>query len=102
MLAISDVVTGPFLVQDGVMLSLVHRYTDSCTRPCQYDLVLLTCLTNSSPVPSRDRLMATTTISAIVIVRFRRRPIQTSWNTNWARMSLSLGNPAGGPASRPG
>jgi hypothetical protein len=30
--------------------------------------------------------MATTTMSAIVMVRFRRSPIQISWKTNCERM----------------
>src|SRR5208337_511445 len=47
---------------------------------------LSTCLTNSRPVPSRDRLIATTTMSAIVMVRFRRSPIQISCKTNCERM----------------
>src|ERR1700744_4294805 len=41
---------------------------------------------NSNPVPSRDRLIATTTTRATVMVRFRRRPIQISWRTNCARI----------------
>src|ERR1700722_15587259 len=38
------------------------------------------------PVPSSDKLIATTTISASVMVRFRRRPIQTSDRTNCERI----------------
>src|SRR5580692_2356504 len=53
---------------------------------CQYVRVLSTCLTNSRPVPSRERLIATTTMSAIVMVRFRRSPIQISERTNCERM----------------
>src|ERR1700744_1961957 len=41
---------------------------------------------NSGPVRSRDRLIATTTTRATVMVRFRRRPIQVSWRTNCARI----------------
>src|ERR1700733_11159212 len=41
---------------------------------------------NSSPVPSSDKLIATTTMRATVMVRFRRRPIQISWRTNCARI----------------
>src|SRR6202012_1607876 len=41
---------------------------------------------NSNPVPSRDRLIATTTTRARVVVRFRRSPIQISWRTNCARI----------------
>src|SRR5260370_10864431 len=40
----------------------------------------------SRPIPSRNKLMATTTISTTVIVRLRRRPIQISWNTKLERM----------------
>src|SRR4030088_80961 len=69
----------------------VHRKLDPALPE---GLVLLTCLTDSSPVPSRDRLIATTTTRAIVMVRLRLRPIHTSWKTNCARMSsLSLGSP---------
>src|SRR5215472_1209324 len=57
---------------------------------CQYVRVLLTCLTKSSPVPSRDRLIATTTMSATVIVRFRRSPTQISWNTKFERILAYL------------
>src|SRR6266571_4772282 len=40
----------------------------------------------SKPMPSRNKLMATTTTSTAVIVRLRRRPIQISWNTKLERM----------------
>src|SRR5271154_5857923 len=53
---------------------------------CQYVRVRSTCLTKSRPVPSRERLMATTTMSAIVMVRFRRSPIQISEKTNCERI----------------
>src|ERR1700742_1925735 len=56
---------------------------------------------NSSPVPSNDRLIATTTMRARVIVRFRRRPIQISWRTNCARILTVPRSPAscgGAPA----
>src|SRR5258708_2728208 len=84
---ISAGVTAPFLAQFALRSWLEQSQTASWTFVCQYVLVLSTCLTNNSPVPSSDRLIATTTISATVMVRFRRRPIQTSWNTNWARTS---------------
>src|SRR5215469_1779 len=93
--AISASVTAPFLAQLLPRSLFVHRYTEIWTRLCQKLLVLSTCFTNSRPVPSSDRLIATTTISAIVMVRFRRRPIHTSLKTNWARMSL---NPLGYPS----
>src|SRR5215475_2461540 len=79
-------VAAPFFAQLAETSLAVHRYTDSCTRLCQKDLVLSTCLTNSSPVPSSDRLIATTTTKATVMVRFRRRPVQTSCRTNCARI----------------
>src|ERR1700677_394710 len=62
---------------------------DISTLLCHSELVLSTCFTNSRPVPSSDRLMATTTMSAIVIVRFRRSPIHTSDKTNCDRMHQS-------------
>src|SRR5215475_6877487 len=93
--AISASVTAPFLAQLLPRSLFVHRYTEIWTRLCQKLLVLSTCFTNNRPVPSSDRLIATTTMSAIVMVRFRRRPIQTSDKTNWARIWL---NPSGNPS----
>ena len=79
--------------QAGLALSAVHRYTEISTLLCQYVRVLSTCLTNSSPVPSKDKLIAITTMSATVMVRLRRSPIQISWNTKFERI-LALSHPS--------
>src|SRR5664279_5543523 len=44
----------------------------------------------SSPAPAKDNEMATVTITAIVMVTLRRRPLAVSATTNWARTSAAL------------
>src|ERR1700761_4455528 len=48
---------------------------------------------NSNPVPSRDRLIATTTTRATVMVRFPRRPIPIAWRTNCAPILADSSQP---------
>src|SRR5450759_1944475 len=44
----------------------------------------------SSPAPAKDNEMATVTITAIVMVTLRRRPLAVSATTNWARTSAGI------------
>ena len=67
---------------DGVSLPLLHRKIETSTLSYQKSFIVDTCARTSSAAPNRPSETATVMITAMVIVRLRRRPVPTSLATN--------------------
>ena len=77
--------------QVGSVLPSPHRKTETSTLSYQKDFMVSACRLTSRPAPKEARLMAAVTITAMVIVRLRRRPMPISLRTNWARTGCPSG-----------